>query len=68
MNERKDIKIQQIIAALEYLKRTAEKEDLEDIVTLIDATFTICCNTYVILKRSEVASRIKDYADLKIVS
>ncbi|MGB4058037.1 MAG: hypothetical protein WBK77_08145 [Alphaproteobacteria bacterium] len=68
MTVEKEVKIQQVIAALEYLKRIAENENLDDIVDLIDATFRICSNTYIILKRSELAESLLVYKGLTIVS
>jgi len=49
-----DQKIEDIIAALDFLRSEAKKSNNEDIYRLIDSTFTICLNTYCMIKRYEM--------------
>ena len=48
----------EIIMALEFLKIEAEKTGEEEISEIINATFTICLNTYCAIKRSELERKL----------
>ena len=50
----KNKKIEEIIAALDYLRIEARKSGNEDIYNLIDSTFSICLRTFCIINRYEL--------------
>lgn len=51
-------KIEDIIAALDYLRNEAKRSGNEDIYNLIDSTFSICLHTFCIIRRYELQERM----------
>ena len=68
MNEKQTMTAVEIISALEYLLRVAKKENMEDIEELIEATFKICLNTYLTLKRAGLEANLPPRKNIKIVA